>query len=89
MLISIKGLVALRQLRLQFQEAAGDDFPQAVLTEMLVLYDVCECLELNIFQARDVLGEYAWACVTTHIQQPASVSVNWERVNHVDGAHQG
>ena len=55
--ISINGLLALHQLRRELQEEAGHDFPQALHTEMLVLYDVCRCLDLNIFQCREVVGE--------------------------------
>lgn len=34
--ISTKGLFALRQLRRDWQDDAGSDFPQALHTEMLV-----------------------------------------------------
>lgn len=53
---TMAGICALRKLRKAWQEDAGDAFPKAVLTELLVLYDVCKGLELNIFQIEDVLG---------------------------------
>ncbi|MFN8446560.1 MAG: hypothetical protein U0175_37560 [Caldilineaceae bacterium] len=46
---AVKGLFALRQLQREFQDDAGLDFPQAMHTEMLVLYDVLESLDLNLF----------------------------------------
>lgn len=60
MLTSVAGVCALRKLRRELQEDAGDDFPEAVLSELLVLYDVCKGLELNVFQIEDILGQTAW-----------------------------
>ena len=67
MLEDVAGVVALRKLRKQWQEDAGTDYPDAALTELLVLYDVCHCLEFSIFQAQDVLGPVAWQTVQQHL----------------------
>ena len=71
--ISIKGLYALRQLRRELQDDAGFDFPHAMHTEMLVLYDVCRCLDLNIFQCREVLGEVGWAYANGYLERKVEV----------------
>jgi hypothetical protein len=68
-----KGLYAIRQLRCELQEEAGHDFPQALHTEMLVLYDVCRCLDLNIFQCQEVLGEVGWAYINGYLEQRIDV----------------
>jgi hypothetical protein len=65
-----QGLVALRRLRQELQEDAGCQFPQAVLREMLILYDVCKSLDLNIFQCREVLGELGWQYLHEYINKP-------------------
>lgn len=70
---TMKGLFALRQLRRDLQDDAGLDFPQATHTEMLVLHDVCRCLDLNIFQCREVLGEVGWAYVNGYIERRIDV----------------
>lgn len=70
MLIEYKGIVALRQLRQELQEDAGLQFPQDVSREMLVLYDICKSLNLNIFQCKDVLGEPGWQYVHRYINTP-------------------
>lgn len=70
MIINLRGIKALQQLRIEHQESAGLDFPHGCLTEMLLLYDVCKSLEIPIFQAREVLGAPAWDMVTRHINNP-------------------
>lgn len=60
---SMKGLYALCQLRRNLQDDAGLNFPQATHKEMLILYDVCKGLDLNLFQCKEVLGEVAWRYV--------------------------
>lgn len=70
MIINLRGMNALRQLRIEHQESAGLDFPAKCLTEMLLLYDVCKSLELSIFQAQEVLGAPAWNMVMNHINSP-------------------
>lgn len=66
---TMKGLFALRQLRRELQDDAGLNFPQQVHTEMLVLYDVCRSLDLNLFQCRDILGEVGWAYVNGYLER--------------------
>ena len=66
---TMKGLFALRQLRRELQDNAGLNFPQEVHTEMLVLYDVCRSLDLNLFQCRDILGEVGWAYVNGYLER--------------------
>lgn len=70
MIINLRGIQALQQLRMEHQESAGLDFPGSCLTEMLFLYDVCKSLELSIFQAQEVLGAPAWKMVKDHINHP-------------------
>jgi hypothetical protein len=70
---TIKGLLALRQLRRDWQDDAGFDFPQGTHTEMLVLYDICRCLDFNIFQCRQVLGEVGWAYVNGYLERRVDV----------------
>ena len=70
MLIPVAGLCALRDLRKAWQEDAGDDFPEAVLIELLVLHDVCKAMEMNIFQVQDVLGISAWNGIQHHLSTP-------------------
>ena len=73
MIINLRGIKALQQLRIEHQESAGLDFPMSCLTEMLFLYDVCKSLELSIFQAQEVLGAPAWDMVTRHINNPVGI----------------
>lgn len=82
--VSMKGMIALRQLRQQLQEDAGHKFPQDTLTQLLVLYDVCKSLDLNIFQVKEVLGELGWHGVTEHLNRSACESVNWERIQRLN-----
>jgi hypothetical protein len=70
MIINMRGIRALQQLRIEHQESAELDFPESCLSEMLFLYDVCKSLELSIFQAREVLGAPAWEMVVNHINSP-------------------
>ncbi len=70
MIINLRGIKALQQLRMEHQESAWLDFPQTYHTELLVLYDDCKYLELNIFQARDALGAQGYAYVTGYINGP-------------------
>jgi len=66
---TMKGLFALRHLRRELQDNAGLNRPQEVHKEMLVLYDVCRSLDLNLFQCRDVLGEVGWAYVNGYLER--------------------
>jgi hypothetical protein len=68
-----KGLWALRQLRQEIQDDTGLAFPQAMHNEILVLYDVCKCLDLNIFQCKDVLGEVGWAYVNGYLERQIEI----------------
>lgn len=70
MLTCMQGITLLRQLRLDWEEDAGDQFPDAVLREMLVLYDVCKILGLNLFQCQEVLGDVGWRFVKHYLDQP-------------------
>jgi hypothetical protein len=73
MLVALQGMLALRQLRMELQEDAGDAFPSSVHTEMLVLYDVCKSLDLNIFQCREILGEACWAYINDYLTSAVSL----------------
>jgi|688.fasta_scaffold431728_2 hypothetical protein len=67
---NMKGLYALRKLRQELQDDAGLEFPQAIHTEMLVLYDVCKCLDFNLFQCKAVLGEIDWRYINSYLAMP-------------------
>lgn len=87
MQVTIKGVQALRLFRFELQEDSGAGFPHEVLTQLLVLHDVCKCLDLTIFQARHVLGEIGWRYVNEYMQQPACLSVNTQAVQYIDGEY--
>jgi len=70
--ITFEGVVALRTLRIELQEDAGLEFPQGILTELLVLHDVCKKLDLTIFQAREVLGEIGWRYIQHYLSTPVN-----------------
>ena len=72
MLIAYEGVIALRRLRLELQDSGGAAYPQALHTEMLVLYDVCRHLQMTIFQCREVLGEAGLDYVTRYMNGPMS-----------------
>ena len=82
---TMQGVQALRQLRFELQEDSGDAFPKDVITQLLLLYDVCRCLELNLFQSRHVLGDIGWQYVTEYIQRPTPVMIDRHVVQFVDG----
>ena len=79
MLIDLRGVNALRNLRRELQDNAGSDFPNGVMTELLVLYDVCKTLDLNLSNAEDVLGETGLDAVSNYINSPAISSFNVEK----------
>jgi len=68
-----QGINLLTRLREEWQEDAGEEYPNDVLPELLVLHDVCKALDLNIFQERDVLGTEGFQAVREHINSPADV----------------
>lgn len=70
MLTTMAGILALENLRAQMQEDAGDAFPHDLLPQLLVLYDVCRCLQLNIFHTREVMGDIGWIFVRAHLDAP-------------------
>jgi len=71
---NLQGIDSLKNLRQQWQEDAGEEYPRDVLSELLVLYDVCEALDLNIFEARDVMGTTGLQAVREHINSPADIT---------------
>ena len=77
MMISIQGIWAMRALRLELQEDAGESFPQSVLTELLVMRDICKRLDLNIFQCQEVLGSEGWDYVNESIDLPIGINVEY------------
>lgn len=81
--VTMKGAKALRHLRQKLQEDAGEDFPNGISRELLVLYDVCKFLDLNIFEAKDVLGECGWQYVASYINAPTCNHVNWQRIREL------
>ncbi|MEZ4725697.1 MAG: hypothetical protein R3E79_01025 [Caldilineaceae bacterium] len=71
---TMKGLYALRKLRQELQDDAGLEFPQAIHTEMLVLYDVCRYLDFNLFQCKAVLGEIGWRYIHTYLAGKVTIN---------------
>jgi hypothetical protein len=65
---TMNGLCALRKLRQELQDDAGLEFPQTMHTEIFVLYDVCKCLDFNLFQCKAVLGEIGWRYINTYLE---------------------
>ena len=70
MIIDLRGIQALQQIRQELQESAGLDFPQSFLKEMLLLYDICKKLEIPLTHTRVVLGAPAYRMVTEYINSP-------------------
>ncbi len=70
MLTTMTGIMALERLRTELEEDAGDAFPHDVLPQLLMLYDVCRCLELSIFHIREVMGDSGWAFVRSELAAP-------------------
>lgn len=79
MLISHQGVVALTSLRKEWQKDAREEFPEGLSNQLLVLYDVCKLLELNIFQTQEVLSESGWRYVTTYINTPLGSPIELRR----------
>lgn len=72
----LNGLDALKHLRQAWQEDAGTAYPHDVLPQLLVLYDVCKGLDLNVFEATTVLGQVGLQAVKAHINAPACQDIN-------------
>jgi len=70
MLTTMAGIMALERLRTQLEEDAGDAFPHDVLPQLLMLYDVCRCLDLSIFHIREVLGDVGWTFLRAELDAP-------------------
>ena len=70
MLTTMAGIMALERLRTQLEEDAGDAFPQDVLPQLLMLYDVCRSLDLSIFHIREVMGDMGWTFVRAELNAP-------------------
>ncbi len=83
MVMSFDRVTALRSLRQELQEDAGKDFPQAVLTELLVLRDVCKKLDLNVFQCQDVLGESGWEYLKRYMDTPIGMPIDDNNLNRL------
>lgn len=71
MYTTVAGISGLRNLRCQLQEDAGADFPEDILSQLLTLYDVCNTMELNIFQIVDVMGKDAYQAVNDYLDNPS------------------
>lgn len=82
MLISHQGVVALTNLRKEWQKDAGEEFPEGLSNQLLILYDVCKLLELNIFQIQEVLSEHGWRYVTAYINTPIGFPIELRRNQH-------
>ncbi|MCB0122829.1 MAG: hypothetical protein KDE58_11330 [Caldilineaceae bacterium] len=69
-------VVAIRKIRMDLEEDAGENFPTDVSRELLVLYDILKALEFNIFIIEDALGEIGYRFVTTYTSTPLAIRVN-------------
>jgi hypothetical protein len=76
----MQGLDSLRRLRQEWEEDAGEAYPQDVLLQLLVLYDVGKALGLTFFELRHVLGMIGFEAVKDHINSPICVDVNVTKV---------
>jgi hypothetical protein len=76
MIIDLRGVKALQELRMELQESAGLEFPNSCLSEMLLLYDVCKHLELPPYHTQGVLGAPAYKMVTEHINRPIDLMLS-------------
>ena len=75
MIIDLRGVKALQELRIELEESAGLAFPESCLSEMLLLYDVCKHLELPLHHAQGVLGAPAYKMVKDYINSPLCSTV--------------
>ena len=62
-------LASLKKIRQDLQEDAGPRYPDDVMVQLLMLYDVCNGLDLNIFALRDILGTTGYQAVKDHINK--------------------
>ena len=69
------GLERLQQLRQQLQEDTGETYPQGVMRELLVLYDVGKALDMTYFELRSVMGVDGFKAVTQHINSHELIDV--------------
>ena len=67
MYIDMAGVVALRNLRKALQEDAGADFPDALLPELLLLHDVCKCLDIPCGHISDIVGRRGMKSIQNHL----------------------
>ena len=74
--IAPKAIIALNRLRQEWQEDAGAAYPQDVLPQLLVLYDVCKGLDLTIFEVREIVGQVGFQAIKAYINAPAVYAVN-------------
>lgn len=79
----MQGVAALKRLRQEFQDDAGEDYPEDVIPQLLVLYDVGKALDLSFFTIKDVLGDVGFTAVRNHINKPAVIDVDYEKVAEV------
>lgn len=68
MYTTMAGVVALRNLRKALQEDAGAEFPDAVLPELLLLYDVCKCLDMSYGTLSDIVGHKGLRGIQQHLE---------------------
>jgi len=83
MILPAEVLARIKNLRIQLQEDAGLGYPSNIMTELLVIYDVCKCLDFNVFQVRDILGAVGFDAVSGYINQGAIESVNREKASEL------
>lgn len=76
MQITMAGVCTLRDLRKVLQQDAGDDYPNHFLNELLLLYDVCKCLDMTVGHRMDVIGEQGWDLIHEHLNSRVFLGPN-------------
>lgn len=65
----------LKRIRTELEESAGAEFPKDVLTELLVLYDACQAIEMTDGQMRQVLGPKAYQYINRYLNSMIGTEV--------------
>lgn len=89
MLTSNAGVSELARIRQELETESGSDYPHTVLRELLVLYDACGALGLDMRRIEQVLGTVGLQNVKSHLEvrfkpRPAAYSVVSTRYSTID-----
>lgn len=89
MLTSNAGVSELVRIRKELETESGSDYPHSVLRELLVLYDACSALGMDMKRIEQVLGTVGLQKVRSHLEvrfkpRPAAYTVVRTRYSVVD-----